>query len=294
MCFFTKYFQKAKKFDSVNTILNSTPGLLRNAKKRGFYLELIEILKMQHENAQEFNCWNIYNLVHCLIITGQYSFAKKILAEIKLEDVIEYDCKIGILRLMCEVMTQYEDTSTVLNYIEKEYNKHSNKDVLNAMNNQIQMLMVRLYIEEKNYEKAQELCDSVINECKHLKPSNNSRRNKEYSIAVASTYLVQKKIYNNEIVTATEFEQIKERFKNLNDKRGYSWILGIEGQSLIKDNHVKAYKSITESINIRKSINECSSEYLKWLKNIRIIIDNDDLLTLIDAEEKRIKLYNRF
>ncbi len=289
-----KYFQKAKEFDLVNTILNSTPGLLRNAKKRGFYLELIEILKMQHENAQELNCWNIYNLVHCLIITGQYSFANKILTEIKLEDVIEYDCKIGILRLMCEVMTQYEDTSTVLNYIEKEYNKHSNKDVLNAMNNQIQMLMVRLYMEEKNYEKAQKLCDSVINQCENLKPSNGSRRNKEYSIAVASTYLVQKKIFNNEIVTAIEFEQIKERFKNLNDKRGYSWILGIEGQSLIKDDHVKAYKSITESINNRKSINECSSEYLKWLKNIKLIIDDDDLLTLINAEEKRIKLYNRY
>lgn len=285
-----KYLQKSKSFDLVDKVLSSQPSIVKSAKNAGLYSALSALLSEQIKNTDSENYyWNIYNYLHCLSIIGEYKKANNLLSNISLEDIENYDCKIGILRLQGETKLNFQKRNVVLDYILNEYNKYKNNIVLNATNNQIEMFIVRLLIDEDRCTEATEICNRVIKES--VSVIDKKQRICKYNIAVAHTYLIKIKQLEGQTVSKEEFAQIKNSFKQLSDIRGFSWVLGIEGEMLLSSNIFMAHKYIKESVVNRRNMCEKSAEYISWIKKIRpLIVDAPELQELITNEEKRLSL----
>ncbi len=283
-----RYLQKNKNFDLVDKVLNSKPSIVKHAKNAGLYSALTSLFSKQIENTESENYyWNIYNYTHCLAILGEYKKANIVLSNISLDDIGNYDCKIGILRLKGEIKLKFSKPDCVLKYVLEEYNKYKNNIVLNATNNQIEMFIVRLLIDEGEYKQAAEMCNRIIDESKDV--VDNRQRISKYNIAVASTYLVKIKQLTDQPVSNAELEEIKNSFIELSDTRGYSWILGIEGELLLKSNNLKAIEYIKKSIINRRAMCESSLEYITWISKIKQLTrEVSELQILIASEEERL------
>lgn len=278
------YLQKAQEYEQAEILLTcKRQNVCLSAMRRGYYEKILSVLENQYQNMKKVNYWIVYEYFHCLIITGKNARIKEMLNTIIIEEIPEYECQIGILRLKCEAIYEQADGKTVLQILDTEYERIKDQTKTYTVDEQMDMLRVQMLIEEKRYEEAEKICRDFI---RRVKQEQNKKRF-QYNLAVSGTYLL---IIQNDINAEIDQELIKtipKIFESLNDERGMAWIQGIIGEIRL-DAGEKGEDDIIESINKRSRIEEKSKAYRVWLNKIKAKTDNLDVIRRIEEEEKRL------
>lgn len=286
-----KYLQAAGEYETVQKLMYINKyNIYRSALNAGYIEDILSILTVQYQYMKIDNYWFLYNYLHCLIITGKYTSAERVFQDVTIEDISDYDCKIGILRLRGELMYEYQSAKDVLNYFEENYNRIKDDTRSHSGNNQMEMLIVNLLIAAEEYDKVEMICREKIKKSQTMNCGEKLKetRNKDYMFAVAATYLIIKQKVVDEEIDYNLIDEILKRFTKLNDERGKAWILGVKGEIAMMHGLKDAETDIYESIEKRSKMHESSKEYRLWLSNIKLKTDNQSIRKCIAEEERRL------
>lgn len=286
-----KYLQAAGDYEVVQKLMYiSKYNIYRNALNAGYFENILSIFMVQYRNMEINNYWFIYNYLHCLTITGKYTVAESVLRDFAIEDIPDYDCKIGILRLRGELMYEHQSAKDVLIYLEENYNRIKDDTCSHACNNQLEMLIVNLLIAAEEYDKVEIICREKIKKSQTRNSGEKLKetRNKDYMFAVAATNLIIKQKVVGEDIDYKLIDEILKCFTKLNDERGKAWILGVKGEIDMMCKLKDAETDICKSIEKRSKMHESSKEYRLWLSNIKSKTDNRSIRKCIAEEERRL------
>lgn len=276
-----RYMQKAEEFKRAEYfIFKSKYKVYPIALKKGYYDDLIDVLKKQMELQNDYykvNDWCRYSLIYCLLIVGRIYEAKKIMNDIDLSKIEDKLCRLALLRLECNIKLEFSDAESTLSYLEREYNNAVKTEEDSTVNDQLDWLRIELYLENKDFLNAGSYCEKHLNINKKL-----------YETVVASTYLIMVKIGLNESITLESMYDIQKKFEELEDERGKGWILGIIGTLLLEKNPEEAEKCIIDSISIRRNSGECSRSYREWLAKLCKVKLSDKIQYLLKHEQNRM------
>ena len=284
-----KYYQKIGKYEKVNDLLNKKK-LYRKAVKAAYFHSILDVLQVQYEKRDSVykDYWNIYQYLFCMVRVGRFWEAEKVMGCLDSSMIEPEECRTAMFRLDCEIKYESMSAAEVLRYIEDK-SSIWNSSGYNTVDRQLNIFKAELLIVEGQYDAAEEICSKDF-----VEPDQITARTKKkikYDTAVAGTVKLIIKNERGDTIDYNFMDKIEKLFRELQDVRGLSWLLGVKGEILTKEgkNGDEAFRF---SIENKSRMRDCSKEYRIWLDRIRDMISDEELLVFVEQEMKRLNLVN--
>lgn len=284
-----KYYQKIGKYEKVNDLLNKKK-LYRKAVKAAYFHSILDVLQVQYEKRDSVykDYWNIYQYLFCMVRVGRFWEAEKVMGCLDSSMIEPEECRTAMFRLDCEIKYESMSAAEVLRYIEDK-SSIWNSSGYNTVDRQLNIFKAELLIVEGQYDAAEEICSKDF-----VEPDQITARTKKkikYDTAVAGTVKLIIKNERGDAIDYNFMDKIEKLFRELQDVRGLSWLLGVKGEILTKEgkNGDEAFRF---SIENKSRMRDCSKEYRIWLDRIRDMISDEELLVFVEQEMKRLNLVN--
>lgn len=280
-----KFAIKAQDYESARNYLDEGK-VKKRGKKKGLYKLLIPVMKELYKIFGQNDKWLVYDLVHCLMITGDINFADNILHRLDLDTVTDRDCRVALLRLKGEVYCEYHGPEETYEYLSKEYSACGKPvGVHRVADEQMQAYLFKLQMDCGLYGK-------VLVECEKYMQEHKSN----YLNAILLNYVSICKRKMNVEQGMEEMEEAMQLFGKLDDERGIAWTKMEKGMAQFEKNIPEAEDTLAEAITAQKKLDDCSMQYRIHLSELCKGKVSETIGLLLEEERDRVrgKMKNRF
>lgn len=279
-----KQYQLAQQFTDSKRMIGFNS---KNIKRLGLYETYIRIAFNEIIRNPNRDYWTDYHYAHILVILGRLEDAEKALRTIfSLNTLIKPEIMLCSKRLMAELLIEKKKPKRALQYIEegeKILIEHSVDLRLISHFKQIKSLVL---IENGDFDNAELILKSLI--------SNVDEDEDKYATAISLTRLACCDKFNYCFDEREEmFEAAIAIFKEVNDKRGYSWskihLIFLKLSSQKYNSASDSEMDLIEVLDIKKKTGECSYDYKSTLKRLCTMEISEHAKMIIDLELNRIQ-----
>ncbi len=262
-----------------NYLMEGKYALQKRGKRKGMYKFLIPIMKDLYHIFGDSDVWLVYHLVHCLVITGDISYADRILRRMDMGTIVDWECKVAVLRLKGELYCEYNGPEKAYEYLYNVYNACRNPaKTYHAIDEQMRAYLLELQIECGLYK-------DVLDDCEKYMKNHKS----DYLNAILLNYAAICKRKLKVEQRAEDFDEVIELFENLDDKRGIAWTKMEKGIALKEMNAQGAEDTLIEAIEAQKESGECSRQYRLHLAELCKHNASEKLGHLLEGERERFR-----
>lgn len=271
---------KAQEYEKArNYLMEGKYALQKRGMKKGLYKFLIPNMKELYHIFGEADGWLVYQLAHCLMITGDINYADRILYKMKLKAVKERECKVALLRLKGELYCEYYGPEKAYEYLYNAYSDYGRlADADQITDEQIKTYLIELQMQCGCYKDALDDCEKYMKDYKS-----------DYLNAILLNYaIICKRKLNSEQGTEG-FDKAIELFEKLDDKRGIAWTKMGKGIVQHEMNIQEAEDTLIEAIEAQRELGECSRQYRLYLAELCKQNVSEKIGHLLEEERDRIR-----